>query len=68
MSGFAKVVQNEVFALRKTCFGSFAIGVKSVLFAMDRVVRISGTLAIVVDSQACKSGSRVSRRKMLLFV
>lgn len=48
MSGFAKAVQNEGFAQRKIRSRSLAIGVRSVLFPIERAVCVSGTLAIAM--------------------
>lgn len=53
MSRFAKAVQKKGFALRKMLSGFLPIGVKSVLFLIDRFVCISETLAIAVLDQAC---------------
>lgn len=45
----AKGVKNEGFGLHKTRSRSLVIGDKSVLFPVDRVVRVLGTLALAVN-------------------
>lgn len=54
MSRFARVVQNEEFALPRMGYRSFAISATSVSFSIDRVVRVLGTLAIAVIAQTDK--------------
>lgn len=51
MSGLAKAVGDERFALCKTRSMSLAVGAKLVLFPIYRFVCLSGTLAFVLIDQ-----------------
>lgn len=55
MSGFTIAVRKERFALHKMRSASLAIGIRSVLFLIDRDVDVFGTLAIAgIDETCCR--------------
>lgn len=65
MSGFAKDVWKNGFTLRKMRSSSLAINAKSVLFPIDRVVRVSEMQA---TERVDQTGSEQLTRQLMFFL